>query len=422
MKLKSVSIRGLNNKLDCDFEFHNDINIVTGMNGSGKTTFLKILWYAISGNIERLISEISFKSFNLETSNFCLSLINKGRGIEWQYVANEIKQSGDINLDEYNSIERIDLLKSLILESKDSSLFFPTFRRIEGSYSMINPQTSKPILNQSPIPSSNIPIPRASIPIPRASIPIPSSNIPIPRASIPMPSSNIPMPFPSMASRLQSESDKNITNIKNEFDKLSTLLSTSGHKFICSISTNDLGLLLTSRHTQISEKTNEDFLRFSALMSSQIEDIKSDIVSDKQEALAILNRLQQENNAVNNKRNELLRPFEVLSELVTRVLHYKGVKLDDFTIGQADDAIDSRFLSAGEQQMLSFLCYNAFYEDSVIFIDEPELSLHLDWQRRLFPNLMKQQSSNQFIVATHSPCIYSKYEDKEIILSEEKGE
>ena len=79
-------------------------------------------------------------------------------------------------------------------------------------------------------------------------------------------------------------------------------------------------------------------------------------------------------------------------------------------------------LSAGEQQMLSFLCYNAFYEDSIIFIDEPELSLHADWQRRLFPNLMKQQSSNQFVVATHSPFIYSKYEDKEIVLSEEKGE
>ena len=112
----------------------------------------------------------------------------------------------------------------------------------------------------------------------------------------------------------------------------------------------------------------------------------------------------------------------MLSELVIKVLHYKGVKLDDFTIGESDGAIDSRLLSAGEQQMLSFLCYNAFYEDSIIFIDEPELSLHVDWQRRLFPNLMKQQSSNQFIVATHSPCIYSKYPDKEIILSEEKGE
>ncbi len=58
MKLKRVSIKGLNNKVDCDFEFHDDINIVTGINGCGKTTLLKMLWYAISGNIEYLISEI----------------------------------------------------------------------------------------------------------------------------------------------------------------------------------------------------------------------------------------------------------------------------------------------------------------------------------------------------------------------------
>ena len=379
MKLKRVSIKGLNNKLDCDFEFNNDINIVTGINGSGKTTFLKILWYAISGNIESLISEISFKSFNLETSNFSLSLINKGIGIEWQYVANEIKQSGDINLYEYNSVERLELLKSLILETRDSSLFFPTFRRIEGSYSIVNPQTPKSILTQPTIPDLNIPI-----------------------------------PFPFMGSKLQSEGRKNATNIKNEFDKLSILLSTSGHKFICSISTHDLGLLLKSHDEQISQKINEDFLRLSALLSSQIP-------NGKQDASAILSRIQQENNSVNNKRNELLRPFEILSELVTKVMHYKGIKLDNFILGESDDAIDARLLSYGEQQMLSFLCYNAFYENSVIFIDEPELSLHPDWQRILFSRLMKQQSSNQFIVATHSPFIYSNYEDKEIILDEEKG-
>lgn len=132
MKLKSVSIRGLNNKLDCDFEFHNDINIVTGINGSGKTTFLKVLWYAISGNIERLISEINFKSFNLETSSFSLSLINKSNGTEWQYIKNEIKQNGDINLGEYNPTGGLALLQSLILKNSESSLFFPTFRRIEG--------------------------------------------------------------------------------------------------------------------------------------------------------------------------------------------------------------------------------------------------------------------------------------------------
>jgi hypothetical protein len=224
----------------------------------------------------------------------------------------------------------------------------------------------------------------------------------------------------------RSQSQRSIDHInisiKDEFNNLSNRISIAAHRFICSISTHDLGSLLRLHHAGVTEKIDEYSRALNKSLINELENIKSGIKDSKDESLSIVSKLQREVADVDNKRDELLQPFKVLSELVTKVMHYKGVKLDDFTIGQSDDAIDSRLLSAGEQQMLSFLCYNAFYEDSIIFIDEPELSLHVDWQRRLFPNLMKQQSSNQFIVATHSPCIYSKYEDKELILSEEKGE
>jgi len=62
------------------------------------------------------------------------------------------------------------------------------------------------------------------------------------------------------------------------------------------------------------------------------------------------------------------------------------------------------------------LSYNAFTKDAAIFIDEPELSLHVDWQRQLLPTLMKQGTKNQFFIATHSPFIYGMYPDKEIEL------
>ena len=91
------------------------------------------------------------------------------------------------------------------------------------------------------------------------------------------------------------------------------------------------------------------------------------------------------------------------------------------SFGDAATAINSDALSAGEKQMLSFLCYNAFVKNSVVVIDEPELSLHVDWQRLLFPILKEQGTSNQFILATHSPFIYSKFPDKEIMLSEDRG-
>ena len=72
--------------------------------------------------------------------------------------------------------------------------------------------------------------------------------------------------------------------------------------------------------------------------------------------------------------------------------------------------------------MLSFLCYNAFSENAAIFIDEPELSLHVDWQRLLLPTLLEQGTGNQFFIATHSPFIYAKYPDKEIPLGDDRGD
>jgi predicted ATP-dependent endonuclease of OLD family len=210
--------------------------------------------------------------------------------------------------------------------------------------------------------------------------------------------------------------------IQNDFDKLSSRLSVANHKFVCSISTHDIVSLLTTRYALNSEKLNRDYLKFSSLIIDQIESAKSDIQDNKDKAFAILNDLQKEADNINKKRKDLLKPFDALSELATKIFQHKGIKIKSITLGESVDAIDSGVLSAGEKQMLSFLCYNAFYDDAIIFIDEPELSLHPDWQRKLFPTLFKKENSNQFIVATHSPFIYSKYEDKEIFLSKDKGE
>ncbi len=65
--IKSLKVTGLNQGLSFDLNFHEDINIITGRNGSGKTTVLKLLWYAISGNIERIFEEIKFESFEVVT-------------------------------------------------------------------------------------------------------------------------------------------------------------------------------------------------------------------------------------------------------------------------------------------------------------------------------------------------------------------
>ena len=54
--------------------------------------------------------------------------------------------------------------------------------------------------------------------------------------------------------------------------------------------------------------------------------------------------------------------------------------------------------------------------DGVMFIDEPELTLHMDWQRVLLPILLEIAPKTQFIVATHAATIYSSYPNHDIWL------
>lgn len=62
-------------------------------------------------------------------------------------------------------------------------------------------------------------------------------------------------------------------------------------------------------------------------------------------------------------------------------------------------------LSSGERQILTML-YSANrtrLESGIFLIDEPELSLHIDWQRIILRELQNQAQDRQFIACTHSP-------------------
>ena len=73
--IQKLEVKGLNNRVDASLEFNEDLNIITGRNGSGKTTLLKLIWYLISGNLERIIPEILFQSVSIETDSFSLSIM-----------------------------------------------------------------------------------------------------------------------------------------------------------------------------------------------------------------------------------------------------------------------------------------------------------------------------------------------------------
>lgn len=62
-------------------------------------------------------------------------------------------------------------------------------------------------------------------------------------------------------------------------------------------------------------------------------------------------------------------------------------------------------LSSGERQIVTML-YSASrtkFRSGMFLIDEPELSLHIDWQRIILRELQRQAPDRQIVVCTHSP-------------------
>jgi ABC-type lipoprotein export system ATPase subunit len=371
MHIKRARFKNLNGKLSNEFHFHRDINVITGINGSGKTTFLKLLWYTISSNIERVIPELDFEEFELETSLYCVSIFIEKGNVRWRFSSGVREETGAFMASAtQQGSGGCETINQILLEYNSSSVFFPTFRRIEGGYSMANTRRV----------------------------------------------------------RRRQRSGEFITEIveddeiQQQFDGLSHRLSVHEHKFVCSISTHDIVSLLTNRYATVAEKINEGYRKFSTDIIAKIQSAQSGLTDDAVKASEVLLEIKNQAATINQKRDSLLKPFSILNDLSAGIFKHKGIKLRSVTLGETSDAIDSSALSAGEKQMLSFLSYNSFFVDAPFFIDEPELSLHPDWQRRLFPILLKQQSSNQFVIATHSPFIYSKYQDKELCISGDKGE
>ena len=64
-------------------------------------------------------------------------------------------------------------------------------------------------------------------------------------------------------------------------------------------------------------------------------------------------------------------------------------------------------LSSGEKQMISLFAKLYLYpKDKIILIDEPELSLSIDWQRQILVDIVEAPLCQQVIAITHSPFVF----------------
>lgn len=101
----------------------------------------------------------------------------------------------------------------------------------------------------------------------------------------------------------------------------------------------------------------------------------------------------------------------LFQDLVDELFAETGKRIDrqsnELRFLQYDESLTPYILSSGEKQMLVILL-TALCEDMqpyVLLMDEPEVSLHFDWQKRLIDMVTRLNPRAQIILTTHSPAV-----------------
>jgi hypothetical protein len=118
-----------------------------------------------------------------------------------------------------------------------------------------------------------------------------------------------------------------------------------------------------------------------------------------------------------NTLSQITAQYSNISSLVGVVNNYlepsKRIVFDEpnFDIYVTDnygEKIDISHLSSGEKQIVSLFSHIILgvHKNFSAFIDEPELSVSVPWQKRMLPDLLSCGSCSLLVAVTHSPFIW----------------
>lgn len=162
---------------------------------------------------------------------------------------------------------------------------------------------------------------------------------------------------------------------------------------------------------------SKEYEFINTINSNVIGDIPS-YIATRRNYLATIEEDLTMKEITNKVVNEINSIFNIL-ELDVKL---KGFSKDEKTMpifeNSAMEEFDINDLSSGEKQLFLRTLSIKMLEpnNSIILIDEPELSLHPKWQQRIIEVYKKIGENNQIIVATHSPHILGSVSNENIFI------
>ena len=181
---------------------------------------------------------------------------------------------------------------------------------------------------------------------------------------------------------------------------------------------------------------NKDFKEME-LFFEKIEELFSEMANSKEDGINIawlinksqIDRIQKLIELIEGNNKKVQKNFELINKFIETMNHFlndtgKSIEIDNIGALKIKkpngDKVSIEALSSGERQLIVMFSHLIFKNESIpsgiFIIDEPELSLHIDWQKDFIRYATESNPNTQLILATHSPDIFIGNEKKTILI------
>jgi len=433
--IKRIKATGIHGRWDIDLRFRPGVNIIYGKNGSGKTTLLHILANVLNEDFERF-RYLIFSEIHVEFDNGQIMSIvakyNDGKDTWYIEIAldNEpiyqIIQGTVVTLEKHEcnlmvrqdleKVQRGNRLKNNVLNT--SMVYFPAFRTmIEAWANMLEMNEPNPALRVIENGYSSVAmkparkffgnfLPKFDYPslleieksLDRQIYQANNNVAQVDRNNLLQTTPNILKAIAAMG----NYQPPNLESILGDIDKLFIELKNYPLKTPSTVAN------LRTLVNEVRSKSNDPIL-VTIILDVYHEALQKIVTVQKKSFAAIKRFLDSVNSFLENK-------FLVIDTTDVKNLRSNSTTVVKFHGDNSSYSLQS-ILASGEQQIVTMLYVATQMNDrEFVLIDEPEISLHVDWQRSLIKEMEKQLGQKQLIVCTHSPVIGADYEDEIIIL------
>lgn len=436
--ISKVSVRGLHGRLDFDVHLQSGINVIYGKNGLGKTTLLHIIANATELQFD-LFEKLNFNEIEISSSDDQKLKISRSSDDVTIFINDEITSFSQ-GRTELSEVER-NAVASIVGER---STYLPAFRSIlERMREQSSPylQEERSTSNFEKLVEMEVQVLRnvaASDPYYRRSYDLARTNILKTLRCRQWFGAFVPtIRYPSIVDVIDGLSDeweRAQLSVGQAEQKQFETAFVEIFSAIASGTESDLGLtraelLNRIRSLVIHDSDNEDYIGPASNVTYEKLVAASDATKENDTQYNHLLQIYVDTlHSRKDRREALFKPLNEFRNSVNEFLTEKALEIKtrfDLKVSPRRRAAPQinpsegqpynlTALSSGERQIVTMLysASRAHFRNGCLLIDEPELSLHVDWQRIIIQHLSRQHSGRQIIACTHSPEVGADHEER----------